>query len=275
MPGRSMPRASVALALSALVLAACATAAGDNPSPSTVASPPSVSPTVSPSVSPAPPSPSPGDPSAEPSASPTVGVVRFETPVLGRITGDGVAVRVRPGLDEPIVEGFEMGPGTEVPEVRLASGDMVGLIWGPMLHDGHTWYAVRHHDARNITWAEGWIAADFVEPTEPIQNLPPVAVADGQGSGGTATVTMPQGAQLYVDVMAAPMPGEDRCEATVAVLDPEGRRIEIGSGEVSELTIFFASPLEQRALSMPAGGDVTLEVETDCSWAGLVENPQG
>ena len=262
---RPMLPTSVTFLLVALVMAACtATGGGSSAPPSPTGSPMPAQPSASPTG--APPS---------PSTSPSVEVVRFPTPVLGRITADGVAVRVRPGLDEPLIRGSNLHDGTSVAEVRLSEGDVVGLIWGPMLNDGHTWYAVRHHDSGGIAWAEGWIAADFVEAAEPVPNFPEVAIADGQGRGGSETVTMPQHARVYVNVQAAPMPGEERCTATVTVVDPAGQRIGIGSGDVSELTTFFASPLEQSALSMDEGGEIRLEVDTDCSWAALVENPQG
>lgn len=272
---RPMLRTSISLPLAALAMAACAAAGEGDPTSGRASPSAPVSPTPAPTGTPRQPSASPTDAPASPSGSPSVDVVRFETPVLGRITADGVAVHVRPGLDEPLIEGTNLDDGVAVPQVRLSDGDMVGLIWGPMLHDGHTWYAVRHHDSGGIAWVEGWIAADFVEAAEPIPNFPDVAAADGQGRGGSETVVMPQLARVYVDVHAAPMPGEERCAATVTVVDPAGQRIEIGSGEVTELTTFFSSPLEQSALSMDDGGEITLEVDTDCSWAALVENPQG
>lgn len=267
--------AGAAISVLALTLAGCAATESTDPSPSPSNAPSSptlpAAPTDTPEAEPSAPA---GSPS-EPPESPTDEVMRFDIPVVARITDDGVAVHVRPGLDEPLVEGSDLGTGTAVDAVRLAEGDRVGVVWGPMLHDGLTWYAVRHHDTDTLAWSEGWIAADALEPSDEVPNLPLVVIGDGQGEGLTVSGTAPGGAQLYVNVLAAPMPGTERCEAAVTIVDPSGQRLVVGSGTVSDLTTFFASPLEQGGLRLEGGGEVSLEVETDCSWAASVENPQG
>jgi hypothetical protein len=174
-----------------------------------------------------------------------------------------------------MIPGYDF-EGTAVDEVRLDTGDRVAVIWGPVLADGHTWYAVRHVEtAEPITFAEGWIAADFLADDGPMAEPFTVLTADGLGSGQAVSGDVTEFAPLYVNVVASPMPGDASCEAEVVLTGTDGEAITIGSAEVTEATQFFASPLENAALLQEAAGRVTLQVRSDCSWAGMAFIPVG
>ena len=268
----SPPR--IAIGLVALMLAACSTATGGTPIASPSASP-STSP-LSPEPTPpaAPASPSTPTDAPTPTSDPVV-VVRFDTGNIARVTADGVAVRILPGLDQPMIAGYGF-EGSAVDEVRLDTGDRVAVIWGPVLADGHTWYAVRHVEtAQPITFAEGWIAADVLADDGPMEEPFTLLTADGLGSGKAVSGDVSAYALLYVNVVAAPMPGDASCEAEVVLTGTDGEAVTIGSSEVAEATQFFASPLENAALVQETAGTVTLQVRSDCSWAGMAFIPAG
>jgi hypothetical protein len=214
-------------------------------------------------------------PADSPTPTPQPAVIRFVTGIIARVTGDGVAVRILPGLEQPMIPGYDF-EGTAVDEVRLDTGDRVAVIWGPVLADGHTWYAVRHVEtAEPVTFAEGWIAADFLADDGPMDQPFTVLTTDGLGSGQAASGEVTEFAPLYVNVVASPMPGDASCEAEVVLTGTDGEAITIGSSEVTEATQFFASPLENAALLQEAAGRVTLQVRSDCSWAGMAFIPAG
>jgi hypothetical protein len=202
-------------------------------------------------------------------------VVRIKTGVHARVTADGVAVRQLPGLDQPLVIGYDFVNGGD-PEVRLDDGDIVGVMWGPVLVDGHTWYNVKPHDTGTVTFAEGWIAADFlVEDNDPPLSYPTVLTGDGLGSGKAVTGDVTDFSPLYVNVVAAPMPGDASCEAEVILIGTDGEAVTIGASELTQAMQFFSSPLENDALFQAAPGKVTLQVKSDCSWAGMAFVPAG
>ena len=272
----------ILVGVAATVLAACSTAVGGVPSPTTPASPaaPPVSPTASPKpTAPAAPTPSqaPSDapaPKPTPTAAPVV--IRIGTGAFARVTADGVAVRVRPGLSQPLVKGYHFEDGTEVDGVRLDAGDRVAVIWGPVLVDGHTWYSVMHAEtAEPIIFSEGWIAADFLAEDGPMPQPRTVLTADGLGSGKAVSGEVTDSSPLTVNVVAAPMPGDASCEAEVVLIRTDGEVVTIGASEVTEPTYFFSSPLEDDALFQADAGTVTLQVRSDCSWAGMAWIPAG
>jgi hypothetical protein len=269
----------IAIGLVTSVLAACSTAVGGAPSPSAPASP--VAPPSIPVASPQPTAPATPTAPVAPSDAPTptpepVVVVRIGTGTIARVTADGVAVRVLPGLDHPLIHGYHFVDGTDVEEVRLDAGDRVSVIWGPVLVDGHTWYSVMHVEtAEPIIFDEGWISADFLAEEGPMPQPRTVLTADGLGSGKAVSGEVTDFSPLYVNVVAAPMPGDVSCEAEVILIGTDGVAITIGSSEVTESTHFFSSPLENDALFQDAAGKVVLQVRSDCSWAGMAWIPAG
>lgn len=267
----------IAVGLVTTLLAACSTAVGGAPSPSVPASP--VTPPSTPVASPNPTVPAtPAAPSQAPTPTPTaepVVIVRIGTGTIARVTADGVAVRVRPGLDQPLIAGYDFG-GVAVGEVRLDADDRVAVIWGPVLADGHTWYSVMHVEtAEPIIFSEGWISADFLAEEGPMPQQRTVLTADGLGSGKAVSGEVTDFSPLYVNVVATPMPGDTGCEAEVILIGTDGVAVTIGASEVTETTQFFSSPLENDALFQDAAGKVTLQVRSDCSWAGMAWVPAG
>ena len=269
------------LGIAAVVLSACSATAGQA-SPSAPATP-TLAPSAptSPTATPEPTAPAPTKPASPeaptPSPTPTespIAVVRINTGVHARVATDGVPVRQRPGLDQPIVAGYDTA-GADVPEVRLDAGQTVGVIWGPVLADGVTWYSVVPGDTGTLTFSEGWIAADDIVEEDLEVSNPAVLTSDGLGSGAAASGEVPASAALYVNVMAVPMPGDASCEAEVTLIGTDGEHVAIGASEVTEPTQFFSSPLENNALLQDDAGSVTLQVRSDCSWAGMAFIPAG
>jgi hypothetical protein len=268
----------IAASLVTTVLAACSTAVGGAPSP-TPTSP--TAPPATPVTSPQPTAPAtpaaPGAPSEapRPTAEPVV-VVRIGTGSIARVTADGVAVRIRPGLAQPLVKGHHFVEGTEVDGVHLDADDRVAVIWGPVLVDGHTWYNVTHVEtAEPIIFSEGWVAADFLAEEGPMPQPRTVLTADGQGSGKAVSGEVGGSSPLHVNVLAAPMPGDASCEVEVVLTGTDGVAVIIGASEVTAATQFFSSPLENAALFQAAAGKVTLQVRSGCSWAGMAGMPAG
>jgi hypothetical protein len=275
----ALPRVA-AIGLAAFILSACSAAVGVEPSPSAPASPTVTPKPASPTVAPQPSDPQPPATPAAPTASPKpteepVTVIRIATGVNARVTGDGVAVRQLPGLDQPLVVGYDFVDGDD-PEVRVDAGHIVGVIWGPVLVDGHTWYNVKPTDTGTVIFADGWIAADFlVEDNDPELSPRTVLTGDGLGSGAAISGDVTDFSPLYVNVVAAPMPGDLSCEAEVILIGTDGEHVTIGASEVTEPTPFFSSPLENDALYQADPGKVTLQVRSDCSWAAMAFVPVG
>lgn len=273
----------VSILLLALVLAACATAVGSVPSPSQPAAPSGpTDPTPEPSPSEAPseaPSHEPSEPvPATPAVTPVptekpITIVRIDMPVLARVTADGVAIRVLPGLDQPLIEGFDRDGGT-VPEVRVSEGDIVAVAWGPIFVDGHTWYAVQYADDSDSRFGEGWVAADFLDETETV-GLYPLLRIDGFGDGDAVSLDVTERSRLNVGAVVTPMPGEETCEAELIVIGTDGAATTVASVTATETLRLFGSPLEDADLYQETAGEVTIEMDTDCSWAAIGFVPQG
>ncbi len=266
----------VALLL-ATIVAGCARAAGTEPSATPIAQPSNPAPaTPQPTEEPAEqPTPEPAQPSVAPQPTDEpITVIRFDPRTVAGVNADGVALRVLPGLEQPLVIGYDFATGG-APAVRLSDGDTVMILWGPVLVDGHTWYATKSADAGTLTWDVGWIAADFLVDTGTTVEYPLVATADGLGSGKAVTGTVTAFAPLYVNAVVSPMSGDDSCTAEVVVVGTDGTVVEIGSGTVTETTQFFSSPLENSDLTQEDAGTITLQVRTDCAWAAMAFEPIG
>jgi hypothetical protein len=271
---------TLSIMLLAVILAACSTAVGSDPSP-TPHSPeasdsgdPTPSAPAEPSREPSEePSPEAPDPTPVPTAKP-IEVVRFDGRVIARVTADDVAVRVLPGLDQPLADGYHL-EGEAIPEVRLSEGNTIGVYWGPVVVDGMSWYSVIHGDTDNVTWSEGWVAGEYLVEIEPMDIHPLVAAADGQGAGAAVTGTVSAHAPLYVNAVVTPMPGEDGCEAELVVIGTDGETTVVGSETVTETLGMFGSPLENADLMQDSAGEVVLQMRTDCSWAAMAFIPQG
>lgn len=263
----------IAIGLVALVLSACSTAVGGAPSPSAPVSPASPSPTPVVTPSPAGPVVTPTPTAPVPTVEP-IEVVRFDVPSIMRVTGNGVAVRVLPGVDQPLVEGYHH-EGYTIDGVRLKANDTVGVRWGPVFADGHSWYNVSFGDTDGVTFSEGWMAADFLAAEGTYEHYPIVVTADGLGSGQAVSGEVREWAPLYVNVVAVPMPGDASCEAEVVLIGTDGVAITIGAAQVTGPTLIADSAAENDDLYQEEAGTVTLQVRSDCSWAGMAFVPVG
>ena len=271
---------TLSILLLAFILAACSTAVGSDPSPtprspeSSDAGDPTPSTPAEPSDDPSEePSPEAPDPTPVPTAKP-IEVVRFDGRIIARVTADDVAVRVLPGRDQPLAEGYHF-EGEAIPEVRLAEGNTVGVSWGPVVVDGLSWYSVIPDVTNNITWSDGWIAADYLAEVGPAEIPSLLVTADGLGTGAAVTGTVPAYAPLYVNAVVTPMPGKDRCEAELVVIGTDGETTIVGSQSVTETLRMFSSPLENGDLMQESAGEFVLQMRTDCSWAAMAFIPQG
>ena len=191
-----------------------------------------------------------------------------------RVTANGVAVRVLPGVDQPLVEGYHH-EGYAIDGVRLKAGDTVGVRWGPVLVDGHSWYNVGFGDTDGVAFSDGWMAADYLVADSTYEHYPIIVAADGLGTGQAASGEVGAWSPLYVSVVAVPMPGDASCEVEAVLVRTDGVTITIGSAEVTEATLFADSAAENDDLYQEQAGMVTLQVASDCSWAGSAFVPAG
>jgi hypothetical protein len=278
---RAIPlRRGAALLPLVVVLVACAVRDAGGSSPSPIPSN-GAQPSAGPSDAPTEPGASPSSvasPSSSPTADPTTPppneIGRFDRGAILRSTADGVAVRARPDLDAELVEGYDQGSGTRVENLTLLTGDEVGMLYGPIVSDGHTWYAVQHSDVRAITFDVGWVAADFLTQVDTRNDDPVLLAMDGLGTGAKGVGQARAGAGLVVNVAVTPMPDQERCEAEVILTGTDGRTTTLAGGEITETLTLFSGPLENSAAIQREAGEFTLEVRTDCSWAGMVVEPQ-
>ena len=250
-----------------VILAACGQAAGDSPSPTQ-------SPTSAPSPS-DPPSAAP-TPSQQPSPGP-IEVVEHELPMIGRSTDDGVEVHALPGADSPLLIG-EAFPDMNRVEILLAADELVAVSLGPVLRDGTSWYQVSSADGGTQAFAFGWVSAEFlVRETDVPDSSPQVVTTHGLGSGTAVSAPVPAGTPLTVDVAAAPMPDSESCEIDVTLIRTDGLGVNVATQTVTEPVAFqLGASIDYgglQSLFQEEAGTVTLEVETDCSYAASLTQP--
>lgn len=250
-----------------LILAACGQTAGDPASPT--ASPiPTDSPSEEPTASPT--------PSASPSASP-IDVVEFELPMIARSNADGVDVHTKPSADAPLLMG-EQFPDMNRVEIRLEADELVAVSLGPVLSGGTSWYQVAAVDGGERAFAFGWVPAEsLVRESDPPQPAPQVVTVHGLGSGADIDMTVPMGTPITVDVAAAPMPDQETCDIDVTLIRTDGLGVNVATQTVTEPDAFqIGASIDYgglQSLFQEEAGTVTLEVETDCSYAASLTQP--
>lgn len=246
-----------------IILAACGQAAGDSPSPTQ-------SPTAAPSPS-DPPS-APPTPSQQPSPGP-IEVIEFELPMIARSTTDGVEVHTLPGADAPLLMG-EAFPDMNRVEIRLAADELVAVSLGPVFFDGTSWYQVSSVDGGNQAFAFGWVSAEYlVRDSDVPEGSPQVVTVHGLGSGTDVSASVPRGTPLTVELGAAPMPDSDSCELDATLIRSDGLGVNVATESLTGPYAFQLSANELSSLFQEEAGDVTLQVETDCSYAASVTQP--
>jgi hypothetical protein len=264
---RSIVPTAVTLSL-AIVLAACAPAAVDEPSPSAPA-PTAPAPTESPTQSPSPE----GSPSVTPGE-----VVEFELPMIARATEDGVDVHARPSADAPLLTG-EQFPDMNRVEIILAADELVSVTLGPLVSEGTSWYQVASVDGGPTAFAFGWVSAEFLaRDSDAPDSGPQVATAHGQGSAGEISMDVPlMGTPITVDVAMSPTEDQESCELDVTLIRTDGLGVNVATQTVTEPDAFqFGASIEgggMQGLFQEEAGTVTLQVETDCSWAASLSQP--
>jgi hypothetical protein len=262
---RTLTPGAVVLALT-IILAACTQAASPTPSPS-------ASPEPIPTEEPAP-SDSPSEPAETPTPSePTV--VEHELPMIGRVTDDGVEVRTEPSLDAPILTGESFtDPGT-MPEIVLDADDLVYVTLGPVFAEDESWYEVASVDGGDVNFAFGWVPGRYLEREDDSPaGFPVVVDIHGQGEGGSVTVDVLVGTPVSVRFAALPMPDADSCELDVTVIKTDGLGVNVATETITEVTIVELTSNQLSSLFQEEAGTVTLEVETDCSFAATMTMPQ-
>ena len=252
-----------------IILAACGQAPADpgspNPSPTEAPSP---SDAPSPSVAPT--------PTEQPSPD-AIEVIEFELPMIGRSTADDVEVHTLPSADSPLLIG-EAFPDMDRVEVRLAADELVVSSLGPVLFEGTSWYQVSAVDGGDKAFAYGWVSAEFLV-TRKRRARWRTAGRDrswsrhrhrGQHAGSAGT-------PITVDFAAAPMPASDSCELDVTLIRTDGLAVNVATQTVTEPIAFqFGASIEgggMQGLFQEEAGDVTLQVETDCSYAASLTQP--
>jgi hypothetical protein len=259
--------APIVASLSLLViLAACAPAAVDDPSPS-APSPTAPAPSESPM------------PSPEPEESPTEApdeAVEFELPMIARSTEDGVDVYARPSTDAELLTG-EQFPDMNRVEIRLSADERVYVSLGPLVSEGTSWYQVHAVDGGPTAFGFGWVSAEFlVRESDGPEGFPQIETAYGQGRAGEINVDVPRGTPITVDVAAAPKDGEEACDIDVTLLRTDGMGVNVATQTVTEPDAFqLGASMEGGlpSLFQEEAGTVTLQVETDCSWAAALTQP--
>jgi hypothetical protein len=248
-----------------IILAACAQGVADPVSPTaspTAAQSPSDEP--SPSVAPT--------PTQQPSPSP-IEVIEFELPMIARSTADDVEVHTLPSADAPLLIG-EAFPDMNRVEVRLAADELVAVLLGPVFFEGTSWYQVSSVDGGDQAFAYGWVSAEFlVRESDVPDGSPQVVTVHGLGGVTDVSAPVPSGTPLTVEVGAAPMPDSDSCELDVTLIRSDGLGVNVATESLTGPYAFQLSANELSSLFQEEAGDVTLQVETDCSYAASLTQP--
>jgi hypothetical protein len=228
------------------------------PKPTPVVTPtPVASPTVAPSPTPV----------ATPAPAP-IKIVKHETPMLGRSLADGVNVRERPDLQAPVLR-WDNGDGPST-EIRLAEGQVVGVIYGPLYADGESWYLVTSYSSGHNHFGYGWVAGRFLAREaaldDPLMLASIRGVITGLGEGGSLSADVEQNTALGLEFAAAPMPGATSCEIDVDMVGTDGVRVDAASFTASDSIVATVHTWEVANLLVEIDGRVSVQVETDCSF---------
>ena len=262
-----------ALLVLTIVLAACAGAESD---PESSSPPPSSapSPTDTPSEEPSPSAaPSPTD---QPSPDP-IEVVEFDLPMIARATADGVEVHTVPGADAPPLIG-EAFPDMDRVEVVLATDELVAVSLGPVFFEGTSWYQVSAVDGGDKAFAYGWVPAESIaRESDPPDGSPQIETIHGLGTGDEVSAPVLRGTPITIDFAAAPMPDTESCDIDVTLIRSDGSGVNVATQTVTEPVAFqFGASIEgggMEGLFQEEAGDVTLQVETDCTFAASLLQP--
>lgn len=279
-----------ALLAVSVALAACAQVAAnpepsDTPTPTPVASPssdPTPKPTPKPVKTPAPAPAASEAPAASDDPKPTpkpvtqpgpIQVIEHPIPMLGRSLADAVNVRARPDVQAELVQILRDG---RMLDVRLGKDQLVRVNYGPVLADGESWYHVQSFDHVPLPFAGGWVAGRFLARERSVESYPIVASVHALGEGAPVDADVPAAASLIVEFAAAPLPGSASCDINVTLIDTERFGVQVANfRDVTDPIVAAIPSYEVADLYQEVAGRVTLQVDTDCSFAAVMLNPQG
>jgi hypothetical protein len=243
------PRRLTALLLTLVAAVAISACSGGSPSQPAESSNPSQSPHPSELAA----SPEPSEPaeSPQPSAS--------EAPETGlAIPSIAEAVQTADVLVVPVVG---------QPVATVAGGDRLSVNMGPVTVGVVDWYLVAGEASE---WS-GWISADMLEASGAPEESDILLAIAGNGSGDADAADVAAGGELLANVMAMPTAGNDACEIDITVVTPDGTTVQVsGVNEMFGPTGFFQSALENADLRVETVGQATLQVRTDCTFAGTL-----
>ena len=179
-------------------------------------------------------------------------------------------------LDAPIHRGESFtDPGTpEIVEIVLDADDLVVVTMGPLFAEGESWYEVASVDGEEVVFAFGWIPGRYLERDADATLGYVLVDINGQGEGASEGVDTIGGHPLSVRFAAVPMPDADSCELDVTVIKTDGLGVNVATETLTEVMVVEVTSLQLSSLFQEEAGTVTLEVETDCSFAAAMEMPQ-
>lgn len=218
--------------------------------------------------------------SPEPSITPDTAasppeVVVFELPMAARTTADGVEVREAPSADAPLVSGERYSDPATVPNVELAAGEPVLSTLGPVFADGESWYQVTAaSDAGEwLSWGAGWVPGRHLTREGEPEGYAPLVAVHGLGSGATVTGEVSIGTPITLDYAATPVADRDACELAITLVGTDGATIYSVTESVTGAIVQQVTRDHEPSLFQEEAGTVTLEVETDCSYAAAMWLP--
>ncbi len=92
----------------------------------------------------------------------------------------------------------------------------------------------------------------------------------GLGSGTTVTSDVSRGTMITLNFAATPMPDRDACEFAITLLATDGVTIYSVTESVTATTVQQVTRDDVPDLFQEEAGSVTLEIETDCSYAAAM-----
>lgn len=222
------------------------------------------------------------EPSGSPDAAPSPPeVIVFELPMIAVTTTDGVGVREAPSADAPLVSGErQTDPENTVPNVELAAGELVTSTLGPVFADGESWYHVTADPAgewlfwgAGLNWGAGWVPGRALAREGEPEGYAPIYGVHGLGSGTTVTSEVSRGTMITLNFAATPMPDRDACEFAITLLGTDGVIIYSVTESVTATIVQQVTRDDVPELFQEEAGSVTLEIETDCSYAAAMWIP--
>lgn len=150
----------------------------------------------------------------------------------------------------------------------LTAADRATALMGPLILDGQNWYLLA---GIGTQWT-GWAPAESLTASGAPDETTAIITLDGRGSGDADSATVAPDTALVARVMASPMEGRDSCEIEVTVAGVDGAHVTVNAAtEIDEPTEFLRSGLDDEALRQAEGGQVSMQVRSDCTFAASLD----